>query len=569
MSGSDVQATVTAPWARRRHSAPRWTAVLLAPMATIALASCGGSGGGSNSNANANAGQPVNGGTLRAAMVSNPDHLDPALAYSTETWEMLSATNDGLVTFKRASGNAGNEIVPDLATAMPTVTDGGTTYTFHVHTGVKFSPPQNRAVEPSDIKFSIERLFRVNSPGVGFYTDIKGASQYEKTKKGGISGIVANNKTHTIAFHLVQRDGTFLEYLAMPFADAVPAGTPDKDVSTDPRWRIATGPYMFKSYTPQGAITLVRNPNFHQWTPNIPNGHLDGIHVTIGTSPDQAVNEIADGDLDYYFEAVAPDRLAAISKQYPSQVHTYTRNALLYFTLNGRKPPMNNVKVRQAINYAIDRPALVKIFGGQGTPTENLIPSGMTAYKAHNFYPYNLAKAKSLVDSSGTKGMAVQVWASSTDPQPEAAQYMASVLNSLGYHATVKTMSEGIYYDTVANEATDPQVSYNEWDEDFPEAEDYVDAQFNGRYITKIGTNDNSNLNVPSLNQQMNKVREMGIGPAREAQWAKLDAEIMKTQAPVVPFMNRNFPKFYSSRLHGLVFNATFYELFPSMWLSK
>ncbi len=67
----------------------------------------------------------------------------------------------------------------------------------------------------------------------------------------------------------------------------------------------------------------------------------------------------------------------------------------------------------------------------------------------------------------------------------------------------------------------------------------------------------------------MNKVREMPIGPAREAQWAKLDAEIMKTQAPIVPFMNRSFPKFISSRLHGLVFNATFYELFPSMWLSK
>ena len=140
MSGSDVQATVTSPRARPRHSAPRWTAVLLAPMATIALASCGGSGGGSNSNANANAGTPVNGGTLRAAMVSNPDHLDPALAYSTETWEMLSATNDGLVTFKRASGNAGNDIVPDLATAMPKVTGHGTTYTFHVQTGVKFFP---------------------------------------------------------------------------------------------------------------------------------------------------------------------------------------------------------------------------------------------------------------------------------------------------------------------------------------------------------------------------------------------------------------------------------------------
>jgi peptide/nickel transport system substrate-binding protein len=568
MSRSDVHTTVTERHGRSRHRAPRWTAALVTLVGAMTVAGCGSAGGSAASSATTG-GTAVNGGTLRAAMVSDPDHLDPALAYTTETWEMLASTNDGLVTFKRASGNAGNEIVPDLATAMPKVTDHGTTYTFHVRSGVRFSPPVNRAVEPSDIKFSIERLFRVHSPGVGFYTDIVGASQYEKSQKGQINGIVADDKTHTITFHLIQRDGTFLEYLAMPFADAVPVGSPAKDISTDTRWRIATGPYMIKSYTPQGTITLVRNPNFHQWTPNTPNGHLNEIQITIGVSPDQAVNETADGDLDYYLEAVAPDRLAEIEKQYPSQVHIYTRNALLYFTLNDRKPPMNNVNVRKALNYAIDRAALVKIFGGQGTPTENLIPSGMTAYNKHDFYPYNLAKAKQLVDASGTKGMSVQVWASSTDPQPEAAQYMASVLNSLGYHATVKTMSEGIYYDTVANEATDPQVSYNEWDEDFPEAEDYVDAQFNGRYIVKVGNNDNSNLNVPSLNRQMNAVREMQIGPAREADWAKLDAEIMKTQAPIVPFMNRDFPQFTSARLHGLVFNSTFYDLFPSMWLSK
>ncbi len=538
--------------------------------ATLAAAAYAGPSSASQGPAARPAGGPVNGGTLRAAMVSNPDHLDPAFAYTTETWEILSATNDGLVTFRRAAGAAGSQIVPDLATAMPKVSDHGLTYTFHVRTGVRFSPPVNRVVEPTDIKFSIERLFRVNSPGVGYYSAIAGAGAYEKTKKGGISGIVANNARHTISFHLTARDGTFLEYMAMPFASVVPAGTPDKDISTNSKWRIATGPYMIKQYTPQQSITIVRNPNFRSWSPNIPNGHLNGINVQLGVSPDEAVNQIADGQLDFYFEAVAPDRLAEIRQRYPSQVHTFTRAALLYFTLNTRKPPMNNLKVRQALNYAVNREDLVKIFGGQGTPTENIVPIALgSAYKKHSFYPYNLAKAKRLVAASGTKGMAVQVWASSTDPQPQAAQYMASVLDSLGYKATVKTMSEGIYYDTVANEATDPQVSYNEWDQDFPEGEDYIDSQFNGRFIVKVGNNDNSNLNVPKLNAQMNAARMMPIGASRNAVWAKLDAEIMKTQAPEVPFMDRSFPKFYSTRLHGIVFNGTFYELFPSMWLSR
>lgn len=549
----------------RTYGAP-----LAVAAAALATAVSAGSSSASPSLTARAAGGPVNGGTLQAAMVSNPDHLDPALAYTTETWEILAATNDGLVTFRRAGGAAGSQIVPDLATAMPKVSDHGLTYTFHVRTGVKFSPPVNRMVEPTDIKFSIERLFRVNSPGVGYYSGIAGAAAYEKTKKGGIRGIVANNARHTISFHLSTRDGTFLEYLAMPFASVVPTGTPDKDVSTNAAWRIATGPYMIKQYIPQQSITIVRNPNFRSWTPNIPNGHLNGIDVQLGVSPDEAVNQIADGQLDFYFEAVAPDRLAEVKQRYPSQVHTFTRAALLYFTLNTRKPPMNNLKVRQALNYAVNREDLVKIFGGQGTATENIVPIALgSAYKKHTFYPYNLAKAKRLVAASGTKGMAVQVWSSSTDPQPQAAQYMASVLNSLGYKATVKTMSEGIYYDTVSNQATDPQVSYNEWDQDFPEGEDYVDSQFNGRYIVKVGNNDNSNLNVPALNRQMDAARMMPIGAKRNAAWARLDAEIMKTQAPEVPFMDRNFPKFYSPRLHGIVFNGTFYELFPSMWLAR
>jgi peptide/nickel transport system substrate-binding protein len=282
------------------------------------------------------------------------------------------------------------------------------------------------------------------------------------------------------------------------------------------------------------------------------------------------VNEVANGQLDWYFEQVAPDRLTELKARYPSQVHLFTRNNITFFTLNMRKPPLNNVLVRQAINYATDRSALVKIFGGQGTPSENIVPPGLGAeYVKHNFYPYDLAKAKALVAQSHTAGMPIQVWASETVPQPEAAQYMASVLNSLGYKATVKTLSEGIYYDTVASEATDPQISYNDWNQDFPEAQDFIDLQFNGEKIANVGNNDESNLNLPALNRQMDAARALPIGPQRAAAWAKLDAQIIGQYAPIVVFMNRQFPKFVSTRLHGLVFNGTYYELFPAMWISK
>ncbi len=117
----------------------------------------------------------MNGGTLRAGIPDNPDHLDPGLSYTNEGWEILEATNNGLLTFKKAAGGAGAQIVPDIASAMPTVTDGGRTYTFHVRPGVMFSPPVSRAVKPSDFKFSIERLFRVDSGGVASSPASQGA----------------------------------------------------------------------------------------------------------------------------------------------------------------------------------------------------------------------------------------------------------------------------------------------------------------------------------------------------------------------------------------------------------
>jgi len=141
------------------------TAVLLAAGLMLA-AGCGSSS--SSAGSSSPAGSPVNGGTLLAGIPSNPDHLDPGISYAVEGWEILEATDNGLLTFKKASGGAQATILPDIATAMPSVTDGGRTYTFHVRTGVRFSPPVNRAVQPSDFKYAIERLFRVGSPGVGW-----------------------------------------------------------------------------------------------------------------------------------------------------------------------------------------------------------------------------------------------------------------------------------------------------------------------------------------------------------------------------------------------------------------
>jgi peptide/nickel transport system substrate-binding protein len=514
---------------------------------------------------------PVNGGVLRAGIADNPDHLDTGVGFAVEGWELTEASNNGLVKFKDAPGAGSSEIVPDLAVAMPKVTNGGKIYAFKLHQGVRYSPPVNRAVRPSDIKYAIERLYHVSSPGVGFYSDIVGEPTFAKTRKGGITGIVADDRNMTITFHLQHPDGAFLDILAMPFAFAVPKGMPYRDISTDSKWRVATGPYSISRYVPKQEIVLKRNPSFHQWSPNSPAGHLNEIDIKIGVTPEQAVNQTINRQLDWYMGAVPTDRLSSLKTRYPQQVQLFPRNNDTYFHLNERKYPFTKLAVRQAVNYATDKHALVKIYGGQGQVSETVIPPGFgSAYKEHNLYPLNLAKAKSLVRSAGASGAKVQIWAPNTDPAPKAAQYEAGVLKSIGLNVTgLKLVDESVYYDELLSQKTDPQIALTQFDQDYPEGEDFVDTLLNGENITQVGNNVTSNTNDPVLNRLIDNTKLMPLGAARNTSWARIDRLFMARDAGWVPFMHRLEPKFVSSKLHGLVFTGSYFELIPEMWLAK
>jgi peptide/nickel transport system substrate-binding protein len=543
---------------------------ILTSVAVLALALAAGCGSG-NSSSGGSGGAPVDGGVLRGGIPDNPDHLDTGISFAVEGWELLEATNNGLLTFKKAGGGQQSVILPDIASAMPTVSPDGRTYSFHVRANVMFSPPVSRAVRPSDFQYSIERLFHVGSPGVGFYTDIVGADAYAAHKAAHISGIVANDAAMTITFHLVKPDGAFLDDLAIPFAFAVPKGTPYKDISTDPAWRVATGPYMVSSYVPRQQIVLTRNPNFKQWTPASPKGHVNEVDITIGITPEQAVNETIAGQLDWYMEAVPADRFTALRKQYPKQTFLYPRNNVTYFSMTSRKPPFDKLAVRQAVNYAIDRNALVKIFGGQGIPSETVLPPGFgSSYQEHHLYPHNVAKAKQLIASAGATGAPVQVWTTNAAPAPAASQYLASVLKQIGLNVTgVKQVDDSVYWDTLLTQAGDPQIAFNHFDQDFPEGEDFIDTTLNGEHIVNVGNNDVSNTNDPTLNAMIDRTKLMPLGEARNAQWAKIDAYFMQHDAGWAPFLHLEQATFVSARLHGLIFTGSYFELIPEMWLSK
>ena len=201
------------------------------------------------------------GGTLLGTYSSFPEYLDPQLAYSVEGWTAMYDTYIPLLTYAHASGAAGSKVVPGLAKELPKITDGGKTYTLFLRKGLKYS--NGTPVKASDFKFAVERLFRVNSGGSPFYTDIVGAEKFQKTKSGGISGIKTNDETGEIVVDLVKPRGTFTNELGLMFVAPVPPDTPAKDQTPHPP--PATGPYVITSSNPGRSWSYERNP---QWAKN-------------------------------------------------------------------------------------------------------------------------------------------------------------------------------------------------------------------------------------------------------------------------------------------------------------
>jgi peptide/nickel transport system substrate-binding protein len=528
----------------------RWlvaTAAFAAAGLALVAAGCGSSNKSSSSGntTTASSGSSTTGKTFpnfRIAYDTGIDFLDPALSYTVEGWQIMWNVYLPLIGYKHVNGPDGATIVPYLAQDLPKVTNGGKTYTMTLRKGLKYS--NGTPVKASDFSASIIRDFKVDSPGVGFFGNIVGA---DNAKSGSISGITTNDATGKISITLKEPQGDFENILATTFAAPVPAKTPAKDQSTTPA--PATGPYMIKSYKPNKQAIVVRNPYFKasMFGGNVPSGNPDKMTIDIIGDDSVALQRTISGTDDYDFHQIPPDRLAATQQKYGNQIKVYTPANTYYFFMNVRQPPFDNLKVRQAVNYAINREALVRIYGGLGQPTENVLPPTYPQYKKHNLYPYNLKKAKQLVAASGDKGMAVTVWNHDRGTDPKASAYLVSVLNSIGFKAKEKIINSAVYWTTVGNQATKAQIGFADWFQDYPHPLDWMDVLLNGNRITQTHNNNYSNFDDSAVNAKIESLKKQPtLTSSVNAQWAALDQQVMQ-QAPWAPFMNRQFTDFFNS----------------------
>ena len=535
-----------------RSNRLKWllTAAAFGVGVVLIAAACGGGGKSSTTTSSAGSSASKSSGksftNFHIAYDTGIDYLDPGLSYTVEGWQIMWNVYLPLLGYKHVAGPDGATIVPYLAQDLPKVSSDGKTYTLTLKKGLKYS--DGTPVKASDFKATIQRDFQVDSPGVGFFGNIVGASQYGKTKKGSISGITADDATGQITINLMAAQGDFENILATEFAAPVPAATPAKDQSTTPA--PSTGPYMIKSYAPNKQAIVVRNPNFNAATfgGNIPAGNPDQMTIDVIGDDGVALQRTISGQDDYDFHQIPSDRLSGVQSKYANQIKVYTPANMYYFFMNTTIPPFNKLQARQAVEYALDRQALVRIYGGLATPTENILPPTYPSYKKHDLYPYNLAKAKQLVAASGYKGMAVTVWNHARGvADPKAGDYLTSVLNSIGFKAKEKIIAAAVYWTTIGNQTTKAQIGFADWFQDYPHPLDWFDVLLNGERITPTHNNNYADFNDKAVNAKIDALKKQPVLTSSvNSQWAALDQAIMQ-QAPWAPFINRQFTDFFNS----------------------
>jgi len=547
--------------------------------------------------------------TLYSSITAHARPGDPATAWDYSDWQMFTATNDGLVAFGHKGGPAGATLVPDLAKSLPAPTDMGRTYTFRLRPGVRYS--SGALVRPEDFRRELERVFKLNLAGAAsaYYSSLVGASQCEKDPPNChlSRAIVADDTANTVAFHLAAPDPDFLYKLAMPFADAVPAGTPDRPVN--PADLPATGPYMTQSLLlspgrflarhprlrgwpsqgpqPRPSWILVRNPRFREWSAQAqPGGYPDRIVARLGIAPDQGVKDVEHGRLDV-FDGPPASQLEGLATHYADQLHARPQAGTIGLFLNTRVRPFTSLAARQAVNYAVDRNKVLGMIGGPlaGGTTCQILPPTLAGYQPYCPYTVatgqsgawagpDLAKAEQLVQASGTAGAKVTVLAGIWDPSEpgrEIGNYLVSILNKIGYRAVLRDVTDSrLAFAQAADSDRKIQIGEFSWYGDFPDPSDFFVPLFTCHsFVPHSADNGNeSEFCNRGIDAEMTRAGQLWAGHPNAADllWAKIDQDVVN-QAPWVPLYNRNTLVLVSRRVGNFQFHP-FWDLFlDQLWV--
>jgi YVTN family beta-propeller protein len=517
------------------------------------------------------------GGTLRA-LGASPDSeaLDPANTYDPTGWATLTLTNDGLVGWRRVGGHAGTELVPDLAVSLPSVSADGRRYTFQLRGGIRYS--DGRLLKASDVRSSFERVYKLAAArapaAVAFFTSVVGTDRCTRRPSAcDLSrGIVTDDRAGTVTFRLTKSDPEFLFKLAMPFAYVVPAGTPLRVTAHRPV--PATGPYRVASASKRGSMRLVRNPHFREWSSAAqPAGFADEILLLPAVGTGESVRRVARGEADYT-SADLGERLA-VAPAHRSRLHVHPLPMTFYLVVNTTRAPFDDVRVRRAVNFALDRGKFLRLGGGTSAarPTCQVLPPNFPGYEPYCPYTLDpsagsgwtapdLGRAKKLMATSGAAGMSVELWWS-RDFGVRAGRYLKQMLESLGFRARFRLFDDlPHYFPAVQRPGAAWQLAGTGWFADSPAASNFMN-------LLSCSSNDNwgrfCDAAIDARITRALRLQERDAAAANEA-WAALDRDVTD-RAPWIFLYTPHSENFVSKRVGNYQHHPLWGALLAQLWV--
>jgi peptide/nickel transport system substrate-binding protein len=524
------------------------SALALALSACPVLAACGGGGSDTASGAGRE------GGSVTIAQSAQPDYLDPALSYTLNSWEPMWLVYTPPLTYRHAEGEAGTQLIPGVATALPKVTNGGKTYELTLRKGLKYS--DGSRVKASDFEHSIKRVLNLESGGSFFFQGIEGATKYVEDAKpdADIPGIETDDETGRITINLDSPDGTFSNVLAMGFSAPVPGNTPFKNLSADPP--VGVGAYAFAKSVPNREFVLRRVRGFD--LPGIPAGKIDTITTKIVKSLARQAQDVIRGDLDYMQDPPPADLKPVIKSKYADRYSETPTINTYYFFLNNRVPPFDDEKVREAVNYGVDKPALARLFAGEMASGCSYLPPAIPGsdpgldgkdcpWGDPNEAP-DLERARRLVDEAGAKGAKVAVWGNTDEPGPQITEAYVDMLRKIGLDAKAKIVDGGVYYAVIGNARTKAQTGFANFFQDFPHPRNFMNA-VDGRSIQATNNPNYGNIDDPVITKGIERLgQEPKLTDEVAGEWGKLNQRLTD-RALMVVYGHRKLATFLSERM--------------------
>jgi peptide/nickel transport system substrate-binding protein len=553
-------------------------------------------------------GQPQRGGTLQLAISADVDKaFDPAKEYSALAWEMfrccLART---LVSYPGLEADdGGNELQPDLATELPQVSEDGLTYTFTVKDGVNYAPPYDDvAVTAADFQRAIEReaCDECSAEGYSFYYSIIEGFDDADGSPGSVSGVTAEGQTLTIT--LTQPAGDFSFLMAMPAMTPIPEGAADDHERDYGRFLAQTGPYMFegseeiargnpvRGYDPGRSWTLVQNPSWSN--DELRGAYVEEIVVEINESSDVNYNKLQAGDIDLVMDGVPPPQVLQQYQTDPALqefLHSNPSDGVRYVAMNIAQPPFDDIHVRKAMNFMLDKDAMRITRGGPlfGELATHTIPDTLLDFQLQDYDPYpspngqgDIAAAQeemaqSAYDSDGD-GVCddpvcdnVLLIADREDPYPDQNAVIADGAEQLGITFDIR---EGDRYTFMYDTCDDPTAGWGlcpspGWFKDYPDAASFGLPLFDSTGIESsnyslVGASSEQLADwgydvseVPSADAKIDECLALPVGDERITCWAEADQLIMEDVVPWIPFLFDNDVDLSGERIQNYTYDSS------------